>query len=87
MPRERLPWHVASPAHGCCNSVGIQDAEDNMVADVVYREDGTLISAAPDMFEALADCIVSLCAANLEHLPSLAKARAALAKAEGRDAA
>jgi hypothetical protein len=56
-PRKRQ-WHVAeTPGHGCCFSVGIQDAEGNMVADVVYREDGPLLVAAPDLYAALQQMI------------------------------
>lgn len=83
------PWHVAEhPGHGCCFSVGIQDAEGNMIADVVYREDGPLLVAAPDLHAALREArewILGEGSLVPERLVD--RMTAALAKAEGRDEA
>lgn len=81
------PWSLAEAD----STIPIRDAEGHTVASIRYRErdfsDACLIAAAPDMYEALSRLLgyAEDAAAERDERPgAIDAARAALAKAEGR---
>lgn len=78
------PWTIEQPGH-LSLATRVIESDSGRVAMVRHQEDADLISAAPDMLEAL-EAFVAL---NLSAAPgspvgqARAKAKAAIAKAKG----
>lgn len=82
------PWYVetTSAADGECNIVFPVNGNTSLSSQYVSREDAHLISAAPDLYDALDHFVTKAEKVGLRdaNMPDwLPKARAALAKARG----
>lgn len=76
-------WWLYSPNYGCVGywTGGKGDHKDGRW--LMTENDAHLISAAPDMLDALKNLVLTCDANGLRNVPFLQDARAAIAKAEG----